>query len=204
VAFEIEDFESVRLTNVNPRMEKHGPEAVPAVDINFVMDKPNSVLSYFDGTLLTALYKPATEAAEDQEELDGIDPISSFPCLRFPKMARIKWDWRGAGYTLAIDYGLGEGRNLELEGCEVGKVVLDCKEGGTVEIKFQVQCDKGLTEHILGKLALMIGQEVSIMLAAPKTLEETGAKFDPLFPDYTPDKPLTAEDVFINTEASVH
>ena len=201
MSFEIENFQSLRLSNVNPRMEKHGPEPVPAVDLNFVLMATNGVLSSFDGGWLSALYRKAEQTDTLQGDLDGVPNVASLAVLRFPKMAPIKWDWKGAGYMLEIDYGLGGGRNLVLEDCTVGKVVLDCKDGGVVEVKFQVQCDKGLTEHTLGKLALMIGQEVDIELLAPKTLEQTGAQFEPLFPNQVPDKPLTAEDVFISTAA---
>ena len=201
MSFEIEEFTTVRLSNVNPRMEKHGPESVPAVDMNFIMDAPNDVLSYFDGGLLNALYTVKTEEQAGQEEIDGLDPVSHLPNLRFPKMAPIKWDWRGAGYSIEIDYGIGHGKGVMLDGCEVGKFVIDPKEGGTVEIKFQVQAVAGLTEHILGKLSLMIGSEVSIVLTAPKAMDAQSAKVfnEPLFPDYAPDAPLTAEDVFIGT-----
>jgi len=198
--FEIESYTSLRLSNINPRMEKHGPESVPAADINFVLDAPNDILSFFDGALLSALYTQRTEATPAQETLDGVEPVTHLPNLRFPKMSPIKWDWRGAGYTLSIDYGLGHGKGVELEGCEVGKFVIDPKEGGTVELKFQVQAVTGLTEQILGKLSLLIGQEVEITLLAPTTVEQAGATFDePLFPSYVPDEPLTAEDVFIGT-----
>jgi len=201
MTFEIEEFTNVRLSNVNPRMEKHGPESVPAVDMNFIMDAPNDVLSYFDGGLLNALYTVKTEAQTGQKEIDGIEPISHLPNLRFPKMAPIKWDWRGAGYTIELDYGLGSGSNIQLDQCEVGKFQIDPKEGGTVELKFQVQAVAGLTEQIIGKLSMMIGQEVSIALIAPKVIDSDSASVmdEPLFPDYVPDAPLTAEDVFINT-----
>ncbi|MBP9149239.1 MAG: hypothetical protein KBG00_10705 [Rhodoferax sp.] len=209
MAFEIEEFTSVRLNNVNPRMEKHGPESVPAVDMNFIMDAPNDILSVFDGALLSALYTARTEAQPEQEEIDGLDPVSHLPNLRFPKMSPIKWDWRGAGYSIEIDYGIGGGKGVMLEGCEVGKFVIDPKEGGTVEIKFQVQAVTGLTEAIMGKLSLMIGSEVDITLLAPKTMDaQSAAVFDdPLFPGYVADAPLTAEDVFIGTAdqaAAVH
>lgn len=212
MTFEIETVKSVRLSNVNPRMEKHGPDSVPAVDMNFIFDTTNDVLTCFDGFLMTALYTVRTEAQQsDQGEIDGLEPVSQLPNLRFPKMAPIKWDWRGAGYTLEIDYGLGGDRNIVLDTCDVCKFVIDCKEGGTVELKFQVQVTAGLTEQIIGKLSMLIGQEVGITLRAPQTMDARSAQvFDePLFPGYTPDVPLSAEDVFISTAtagelASVH
>jgi hypothetical protein len=198
MTFEIQEFAPVKMTNMNTRTEKHGVESVPAVDLNFSMDAMNSVLSNFDGGLLSALYHRVKTTDDAQAELEGVEPITDLPNLRFPKLAPIKWDWKGMGYTLQIDYGLGAERCIELEGLEVGKIVLDCKEGGTVEVKFQVQCCSGLTEAIIGKLAMMNGQEVHISLRAPKTLEETGAKFEPLFPDHKPDAPVTATDIFMN------
>ncbi len=199
--FEIESMTTLRLTNVNSRMEKHGPDPVPAVDMNFVMDAPNDVLSYFDGGLLNALYTVKTEAQPEQGEIDGLEPVSNLPNLRFPKMAPINWDWRGAGYTIELDYGLGSGSNIVLDACEVGKFKIAPKEGGTVELKFQVQVSTGLTERIIGKLSMMIGQEVDITLVAPTTMDaQSAATFaEPLFPDYKKDAPLTAEDVFIGT-----
>ena len=199
MSFEIESYTSVKFTSMNTRVEKHGPESVPAVDLSFTMDAPNDVLSYFDGGLLSAMYKPIDNAEPaQQDEIDGIEPVSNLPALRFPKMAPIKWDWDGAGYTLSIDYGLGESRALVLAGLEVGKFVLDLKEGGTVEVRFRVQCSAGLTEAIIGKLAMMIGQEVRIELLAPKAADATGTTFEPLFPGYKPDAPLTATDLFLS------
>ena len=64
-------------------------------------------------------------------------------------------------------------------------------------MKFRVQANSGLTEQIIGKLAMLISQEVRIQLTPPDVtpVEETepalilaGAEEE--------DKPLTAEDVF--------
>lgn len=50
--FEIEDFAAVKLNSANFRSQLHGEEHVPAVDLGFTMDAPNTILSYFDGFLL--------------------------------------------------------------------------------------------------------------------------------------------------------
>lgn len=206
MSFELEDFTTVKLTNMNPRKELHGPERVMAVDLNFTLDAPNSILSQFDGGLLSAVYCKTEAGESDQDELDGVEPVTSLPNLRFPKMAPIKWDAKHAGYSLCIDYGLGGDGNIELEGCEVGKFVLDCKEGGTVEVKFQVQCAVGLTERIVGKLALMIGGECEIMLTAP-TVAQAPLPMESPFPVNGKATPLTAEQVFLqgaDATAAVH
>lgn len=199
MTFELESFTTCKLSNFNPRAEKHGVESVMACDLNFILDAPNSVLSEFHGALLSAMYEK-TEAVEDgQDELDGVEPVSHLPNLRFPKMAPLKWDSKHAGYALCIDYGIGASTNIELQGCELGKFVLDLKEGGTVEVKFQVQCQSGLTERIMGKLAMMIGQEVSITLLAPTVDGEVRLDLpeNPLPIKESGVKALTAEDVFL-------
>jgi len=169
--FEIEEFTNVKLTNFNPRREKHGPESVPAADMNFEFDQPNHVLSYFDGGLLSSLYRKTAANETEQETLDGVEPVSDMPTLRFPKMNPVRWDDKLAGYTLKIDYGLGGKSILEVDGCDVGKFTLDCKEGGTVNIRFQVQCSSGLTEKMMGKLSLLIGETIKITLTAPEATE---------------------------------
>lgn len=207
MTFELESFTACKLRNFNPRAEKHGPESVMACDLNFILDVPNSVLSEFDGGLLSAMYEKTEAVEDDQYELDGVEPVSHLPNLRFPKMAPIKWDSKHAGYSLCIDYGIGDSTNIELEGCDLGKFVLDLKEGGTVEVKFQVQCQSGLTERIMGKLAMLIGQEVSITLLAP-TMAGTATMDLPENPMPFKEsgvKALTAEDVFLGKSvAAVH
>jgi hypothetical protein len=161
VNFEIESSTPVKFSHLNIRDEKHGDESVPACDLTFLWATSNDVLAQFDGMLLHSLYGPPTAAA-DQGALDGVEPVSQFPTLRFPRMATITWDDKATG-DLSIDYGL-QGKPLELTTCKIHKFKIDCKEGGTVEIKFTVSCSAGLTEKTLGKLALLIGQQLDISI----------------------------------------
>jgi hypothetical protein len=203
--FQIADYSKIQFSNFNARTEKHGPESVPAADLTLLMDAPNTVLNYFGDGLLESMYSPATEDEDDQEELDGVDPISSLPKLKFPGLAPLKLDKKLAGYDLSIDYGLGEDSSINIFGCDVGKFTLELKEGGTVQLKFQVQCQKGLTEQIMGKLAMLNGQELSVRLLAPVVAQSTTDAGENPFPvqdGATP--PLTAEDVFVNHSAAVH
>lgn len=199
MTFEIKEHSPVKLTNFNARVEKHGSESVPACDLTFQMDAPNSVLTYFSPELLESLYKAVEQGAEDeQEELDGVDPITSLPLLRFPELSPLKFEKKHAGFALNIDYGLGGDSSIDITGCEVGKFVLDPKEGGTVQVKFQVQCQSGLTEQIMGKLAMMNGQEVSIRLTAPMVQQATTIETqENPFPVQGKETQLTAEQVFL-------
>jgi hypothetical protein len=198
--FEIAEFTPVRMTNMNNRSEKHGTQSVPAADLNFTMDAPNSILNMFRDGLLEDTYKSAAEGIEsEQQDLDGVEKVTHLPRLKDAQMMPFRWDWKGAGYRLSIDYGVGGDSNIDLDSCKVGKISAECKEGGTVEVKFQVQIEAGLDERIGGKLMILNGSELEITLHAPTAVEKTGAKFDPLFPDYKPDAPLTATDVFLST-----
>ena len=173
--FELLTMTPCKINGVNSRMEKHGKDdLVPAVDISISIDAPNAILEQLQPGLLEALYYCAEEGNDDdQDELDGIDPVSHLPNLRFPRLAYpIGHDMELVGYTLTVDHGLGGKSNLVLGTCNVNKVRIDPKEGGTVALKFRVQCDSGLTEKLLGKLSLLIQHEVAITLEPPVPAEE--------------------------------
>lgn len=166
--FEIEDFASVKLNSANFRSQLHGEEHVPAVDLGFTMDAPNTILSFFDGFLLSSLYY-CSAASSGQTVIDGVAQV--LPNLRFPKLSTpLKWEDSGKGYFLEIDYGLGpDESNIELDLCTVGEFRITPKEGGTVELKFRVQVSGSpLTEKVCGKLASLIQQEVRITLTPPQ------------------------------------
>lgn len=185
--FEIEDFAPVKLNSANFRSQLHGEEHVPAVDLSFTMDAPNTVLSYFDGFLLSGLYY-CSAASSGQKVIDGVDQV--LPNLRFPKLGLpLKWEDTGKGYYLEVDYGLGpDESNIELDLCTVGEFRLSPKEGGTVEIKFRVQVSGSpLTEKVCGKLASLIQQEVKVKLLAPEAPQDED--------DDTPPPPTSKEDV---------
>ena len=158
---------SVKLNSVNLRSEKHGPDnLVPAVDLSFTLETSNQILDTFDQELLTALYKQPGQADGGQSELV---PVSDHPVLRFPKMAQpVKWDAELSGYTLTIDYGTGGKSNIVLKTCEINGWQIECSEGGTVSIKFRVQCADNLDERSMGKLGLLVQHDTQITLVAPE------------------------------------
>jgi hypothetical protein len=180
MAFEIEDFTPVKITSVNPRSERHGPEELhPAVDIGISLVTSNNILSALDGKLLDALYtKNANADQGGQQNLDGVDEVSNLPNLKFPKMGALKWKHDLIGYTLTVEHGVGS--DITLTGCKVNSFTIDPKEGGSVELKFRVQSSDGLDERTLGKLSLLVQNEVDIMLEAPEVAGQQQELDNPL------------------------
>lgn len=197
--FEIEDFKPAKLASINIRSEKHGPEALnPAVDLTYTMDVPNTMLAVFDGHLLSALYfrSEAAEGDGKQGEIEGME-AASLPNLRFPFMGTISWGKEFSGFTHTIQHGLGGKSDIHLMDCKVNGFKLEPKEGGTVALKFRVQCATNLNEKTMGKLALLAQNEVPIMLIAPETEKQAAIEDNPFPVDAEEKKkPLTPEEAF--------
>jgi hypothetical protein len=165
--FELESNTRLHVVNVNPRREKHGEDNVPAVDLKLRMEASNTVLAMFHGALRSALYHRSAAASDNpQASLEGVAPVSDLPNLRFPKLEPIRWDDELSGYTLRIDHGLGGKSDLVLEGCTINSFGIECKEGGTVVVTFRLQCN-AIAEREIGKLCLMIDQEIEATLIPP-------------------------------------
>lgn len=153
-----------KLTNVNPRAERHGEDTKLAADLGFQIKVSNDVLSFFDASLKSALYK---KPDGDQQEL--IEDPGYLPALKFPQMGAIKWGKDFAGYEVVVHYGVSEKDDIVLIDCEVDHFRFECQDGGTVVVGFRVIAHPEAPE--LGRLCEMIQNEVDVTLVAP-TLEE--------------------------------
>jgi len=173
MTFAIHNFSTVQVRSVNIRSEMRGQDAVPAMDITFVWTTSNRVLDLFDPHLRQAMYcKARTEGAEP--ELESVDPISELPELRSPSLAMpIKLNREYLGRNIAIDYGLGGKSNIELGGADVNDFSADCKEGGSVDLKFRAQIS-GVDAAVLGKVGALVRHNVKITLLASE--EASGEK----------------------------
>ncbi len=171
--FSLPTMTRVNVTNVNVRSELHGDDHVPAVDLSIKLTTSNLVLSEFDGVLRGMLYEKAGKPSKEQQaSLDGVEQVSDLPALRCHCIEQpIRLTNEYAGYNLRVDRGLGGASNIVLGGCSVDKFRADCKEGGTVELSFRVQASK-LDADVLGKLAMLIGNEVSITLMPPEVAQQ--------------------------------
>jgi hypothetical protein len=171
--FSLPTMTRVTVSNVNVRSELHGDEHVPAVDLAFKLTGSNLLLSEFDGALRGMFYEKAGKPSKEQQaSLDGVEQVSDLPLLRCRIIEQpIKLASEYVGYALTVDRGLGGASNIVLGDCGVDKFRADCKEGGTVELAFRVQAAK-LGADVLGKLATLIGSEVSIMLTPAEAKQE--------------------------------
>lgn len=214
--FELPALTKGKCTHVNFRPENHGDEPQMAVDINVNFNLPNTALDMFDPDLRRALY--FSQAGDNgQTDIDGVDKV--LPNFRFPSL-KVPFGWEAAltGFTLEIDYGLGDegDSNLRLEMCKVGKFKLTPAEGGTVNIACQIQNNTDqLDTDMCGKLSgLALAPYIELRLIAPEVVPENAGgpdedDVDPdapdgdtgwPFPGSRPpaDPPLSAGDIFAN------
>lgn len=210
--FELPALTKGKCTHVNFRPENHGDEPQMAVDINVNFNLPNTALDMFDPELRKALY--FSQAGDNgQTDIEGVDKI--LPNFKFPNL-KVPFGWEAAltGFTLEIDYGLGDegDSNLRLEMCKVGKFKLTPAEGGTVNIACQIQNNTDqLDTDMCGKLSgLALAPYIELRLIAPEVvIEKEADKPAPAkadadgtwpFPGSRPpaDPPLSAGDIFAN------
>lgn len=186
----------ITLSNLNTRVEKHGDDSVSAIDLSINYDAQNTILDDFQPGLLDAFYKAAESGDDIQATMDGFE-ISAKPLLRFNNLGPQKLGTELVGHRFAIEYGIDDEVGIVLPAVNVGKFSLELKEGGTVSMKFRVQANSGLTEQIIGKLAMLISQEVRVTLTPPDVKDEEDETPSLVLPGMDQeDKPLTAEDVF--------
>lgn len=152
--------QKAKLSSVNPRSELHGQDKKLAVDLKFEMKVSNDVLSEFDPSLKSALYK------KGDTQGDLIDEPGHLPALKFPMMGAIKWGKDFAGYNTVIHYGVSGAQDIVLLECEVDNFRFDCQDGGTVAVSFRVIAHPEPTELV--RLCEMIQQEVEMSLIEPE------------------------------------
>lgn len=153
--------QSAKLTSVNPRAEIHGTDHVMAADLKFEIKVGNDVLSEFDPSLKSSLYKKA-----DGPQGELITDAGHLPSLKFPLMGPVKWGKEFSGYETVIHYGVSGAQDIHLIDCEVDNFRFDCQDGGTVAVSFRVIAHPESSE--LGRLCEMIQQEVEMSLIEPE------------------------------------
>ncbi len=157
--------QKAKLTSVNPRAELHGNDTNLAADLKFEIKVSNDVLSEFDASLKSALYKTA-----DSGQGDLIQEPGHLPALKFPQMGPIAWGKEFAGYEVTVHYGVSGKDDIVLADCEIDQFRFECNDGGTVGVKFRVICHPDLND--MGRLCELIQREVDITLTPPSAEEQ--------------------------------
>ena len=139
-----------KIAHLNIREETHGENKVLAEDIKVQADVPNDFLSYLAPTLKWSLYDKSTDA---QGEL--IEDAGHMPRLRYSQLPPLAWSGEMKKATFVV-HGAKKADDLAFEGT-VDKLVLDCKDGGTVAITFKAAVYPTAEES--GRLAALLGQE---------------------------------------------
>lgn len=165
--FEISEG-NVELVHKNERLEKHGDEDVLACDLNFVWETNNGMLALFAPDLRSAMYKRGDDV--QAELVPDPDHLTS---LRFPAMAPFKWGSGDViGGALTFHTGVSAKSNIKLDDVKVCKYRIECKEGGTVVIGFQVQCRP--SEQQSGKLSKFLTDKQCIVSIVPPGSDDVG------------------------------
>ena len=200
---EFKEKRTVKFHDFKKRNENHGEDLVPAIDIGITIKGPASELAMIHKDLPAALFR----AGERPDSSEGLDlPIDELAYVRVPSLGMpIKLDHEQVGMTLHIDYGLsGTGSDIVLALVKLSKVrVTEILEGGFAIWRLMLSCSCEINEQIIGKVAMLEGYEITIMLTPPEVQEPERplTEEDVFGPQDAAEPTLTAEDVFVNESA---
>lgn len=175
MTFELETFTKSKLLDVVVLSQKNrNPDENPGAKLSFEMDMSNNALSMFNGHLKSFLFEKRPGDEPGQKTLDGVEPVSDKPNLTGigAKVGVLHWSHDLTGYDLTIDLGLGGKKsNLEIGDCTLSGWLIHPKEGGTVQIKFNIE-SSDVSESAFGKLAKLKSCETMLMLTPPDVEQE--------------------------------
>ncbi|SDX15071.1 hypothetical protein SAMN05518669_103409 [Variovorax sp. YR634] len=196
---------TVKLSNVQTRVEKHGDEEVMAIDLAVAWNTNNRSLTAIQKQLRNALFcNLAQEIDSPQAEMDL--PVDEMPNVRVPGMDYpVKLDFQQIGARVEVAYGIDETTAIVLQLCKVHKFRITPIEGGSAEVKFAISSASEIDDHIIGTLSVLQQRDISIQLTMPEVEQPekplTEGDVFPGAPASEPKKKLTPEDVFLGTHA---
>lgn len=155
-----------KVSYLNVRPEKHGEDPVVACDIGLVTDQSADILDEIAKGLKAALYvKP--KAPTQSELAEGAPPVEEGPQLRFDGvLGPLKLQKEYAGYGLRLTWGdIASTVMVKLDDVKACKLKAEAKQGGTVELRCQIQARPG--EGQMDQLCLLMDRDVTVDLVAP-------------------------------------
>ena len=152
--------QNVKITNVNPRAEKHGEENKLACDIHCEIKVGNEFLIPFHPELRTTLFRKG-----DQSELPLDDDTDRLTALKFPQIKHLRWTPSNdkERFKVVVDYGMGGESDVVLTDCKVNNFGIHPQEGGSVFVNFRIQGYP--SQDDIGKLCGFIQGETKITIA---------------------------------------
>lgn len=166
------DSASVRLADVNPRVEKHGEEDRHAIDLKLQWTTSNEQLRQFDPSLPKLLYGVKDAPGKSSKPLAGVD--EALAQLLFPNLGPLKWADVAGPMHLIVHYGASGKADIVLTDVTVDSFVIDALQGGSVKITLRARCICE-DELILGRLNMLLHREVPVTLkSAPVAPDAKG------------------------------
>lgn len=188
----------VLLRHCQTRMEKHGEDDKPAIDLAIGVTGPNSLLDMIHPDLRAILFKPVGDDVPSGE-LDL--PVDDRPSVRMPALSPpFKYDREHIGMTLKVSYGATGKADMVLGAVRLHKVrVAEVIEGGSCALQFTLSTTD-VSEKIIGKLSLLQGHEIHITLTFAEAEDEPTKKVDSFLDEdkvaAQAQQQPTAEDIF--------
>lgn len=179
---EMLDPTTVKLNNVQTRMENHGEDQVLAIDLSVTWNTNNRALSAINKQLREALFCDLRQQADGkQAEMDL--PVDELPNVRLPALDYpVKFDHTQMGARVEVAYGVSEESGVVLQLCKVSKFRITPIEGGSAEVKFAISSSADIDERVVGRLSVLQQHDISMKLTMPEVAQE--------------EKKLTPDDVF--------
>jgi hypothetical protein len=150
-----------KVSNFNPRAEKHGEENKLAGDLKLVVITSSSVLDFFNKELRKALYRKPLQG-EQQDLIEGNDGLTA---IKFPRLGALPWDEEYPGYELVIGGGMGLVEPMALNGVSLKRFRFEPLDGGSLQVTFSALFHP--TPEQAGALCALIQEDVQLTLIPP-------------------------------------
>lgn len=202
MAFELAEFNEVRLATVTNRVEKHGHDDKPAITLHFELETENELLDSLDESIRKTLWK--VKGGDAQERIEGVP--EAYTVLACNSIKSVSLPNKHEGWVMEIDHNGNEDEAFKMGKCKLSKFSFEPKQGGAIVLKFSVGTSDVNAEK-LGWIGMHNGDQIWIRLLAPKKQEpaidgstQAFQNDHPLW-DGTGEQP-DAADVFAENEAA--
>lgn len=177
--FKLDAFEA--LLKVQSRTEKEGTDEVPAGTLHITLNGSNDLLDNLEKGLRAMYYKKPTKSELDEMDMDLVEQseadLKELIKLRSVNLKdAIKHAWQGAGYRVVIGGGLTDATDINLIKCELKGFSYTLNEGGTVEMKFNINCHPNRDDA--GDLWMRNGKQVELTLEPPSLEDQAQQRLD--------------------------